>query len=267
MRIPVNTSSNGPAGRMLAVASGKGGVGKTVLSSALASAFSGKGEQTLLIDGDLGMANIDVQLGLQPDADLAAVLAGEVLLEDAVQRIMGGAIRAGGFDVISGRSGSGALSDLKPEAVGKLAAGVAALSLYYDRAILDLAAGADHSTMRLAMAADDVLIVINDEPTSLTDAYAFVKTLRRRDDSAAPLVVVNNAPSQEAALSAYGAFRKTCESFLGFTPQMVGSIAHDMAIPDSIRAQMPLAQRHPNCEAFRDVEKLAGYLAQGQKAA
>lgn len=256
-----------PAGRILAVASGKGGVGKTVLSAGLAHAFSLAGERALLIDGDLGMANVDVQLGLNPDADLAAVLSGEVLLEDAAVPVLGGAFEHGGFHVISGRSGSGNLANLKRDAVNRLATGLAALALSYDRAILDLAAGADHSTIRLALAADDVLIVINDEPTSLTDAYAFVKTLRRRDDGASPMVVVNNAPSEAAARNAYAAFRKTCESFLSFAPPLAGVIRRDSRVPESIRAQQLPSALFPDCLAAKDLESLAAGLAQTKKAA
>lgn len=259
--------SKAPAGRILAVASGKGGVGKTVIAAGLAQAFSAQGERLLLIDGDLGMANIDVQLGLSPDADLAAVMSGQVLLEDACQPVMGGARQRGGFDVIAGRSGSGGLAGLRPDAVNRLAAACATIALSYERAVLDLAAGADDATMRMAMAADDVLIVINDEPTSLTDAYAFVKRLRLRDESAAPLVVVNNAPTADKAREAYAAFRKTCQSFLGFAPALAGIIARDDHVPLTIRAQMPLSQRSPDCVAMCDIANLASALAAGREAA
>ncbi|MEE2526105.1 AAA family ATPase [Hyphobacterium sp. HN65] len=263
----MNLPSHAPAGRILAVASGKGGVGKTVLAAALAQAFSSKGERLLLIDGDLGMANIDVQLGLQPDADLAAVMSGQVLLEDACIPVLGGPAKPGGFDVISGRSGSGGLAGLRPDAVNRLAAACATIALSYERAILDLAAGADDSTLRLAMAADDVLIVINDEPTSLTDAYAFVKRLRIRDESAAPLVVVNNAPTLNKAREAYGAFRKTCQSFLGFAPALAGLVSRDEHVPLAIRAQSPLSLRSPDCDAMKDIACLAAGLAAGREAA
>ncbi|MCW5723330.1 MAG: AAA family ATPase [Maricaulaceae bacterium] len=256
-----------PAGRILAVASGKGGVGKTVISAGLAHAFSKLGERVLLVDGDLGMANIDVQLGLSPDADLGDVLAGRALLEEAALPVLGGAPERGGFDVISGRSGSGALAGLSAQAVSRLASGVTALALSYDRAIIDLAAGADAATLRLALAADDVIIVVTDEPTSLTDAYAFVKTLRLRDEGAAPLIAVNNAPDEGKARAAYATFRKTCESFLGFAPALAGCVQRDGKAPDAIRAQQLLAHRHPNCGAARDIEALAGALARGLKAA
>ncbi len=255
------------AGRILAIASGKGGVGKTTLSIGMSRALSMMGEQVLLVDGDLGMANIDVQLGITPKADITSVINGKVKLKDAVSPAIGGIHERGGFDVISGRSGSGALANLSGPGLTKLASGVAALALSYDRAILDLAAGADKSTVRLALTADDVIIVINDEPTSLTDAYAFVKTLRLHDDGASPLVVINNAPNLDAAHEAFGAFRKTCESFLSFTPTLAGVIRQDATVPAAIRNQTAVAVRAPDCDAAKDFQTLAGTLARGKEAA
>ncbi|OLF78207.1 cobyrinic acid a,c-diamide synthase [Maricaulis sp. W15] len=255
------------AGRILAIASGKGGVGKTMLSIGMARAFSQMGERCLLMDGDLGMANIDVQLGLQPNSDISSVINGRVAIADAVCPAMGSAAQKGGFDVISGRSGSGALANLAGPGLTKLATGVAALALSYDRAILDLAAGADRATIRLALTADDVVIVLNDEPTSLTDAYAFVKTLRLHDDGASPLVVINNAPSNNAANEAFSAFRKTCEAFLSFTPTLAGIVRRDPTVPAAIRAQTAVSLRAPQCEAAKDIQALAGSLARGKQAA
>ena len=140
---------------------------------------------------------------------------------------------------------------------------MAAASLDYDRMIIDLAAGAERATVRLAAAADDVLIVINDEPTALTDAYAFVKTLRLRDEGAAPFVVVNNAPDAEAAKKAYAIFARTCSSFLGFTPLLAGVVRRDAHVGEAIRAQAALAARHPGCDAAKDIASLAKALEQG----
>lgn len=254
------------AGPILAIASGKGGVGKTAISLALAQAFSRRGQRTLLVDADLGMANVDVQLGLNPAGDLGSVIAGRMTLPEAVAEACGGAQTRGGFDVIAGPSGSGALAGLDITAVGRIAAGVAAASLDYDRTLIDLAAGAERSTVRLAAAADDVLIVINDEPTALTDAYAFVKTLRVRDEGAAPFVVVNNAPDRESAHRAYATFSRTCQSFLGFTPPLAGIVRRDDRVPLAIRAQTALAVRSPDCAAVHDIAALARALEQGVEA-
>ncbi|MCC5995480.1 MAG: AAA family ATPase [Oceanicaulis sp.] len=251
------------AGPVIAIASGKGGVGKTALALALARAFALRKARTLLVDADLGMANVDVQLGLNPPGDLGAVVSGRLRLEEAVAPACGGSHRAGGFDVIAGPSGSGALAGLDIDAVGRLAGALAAASMGYDRTLIDLAAGAERATLRLAAAADDVLVVINDEPTSLTDAYAFVKTLRVRDEGASPFVVVNNAPGKAEALSAYAMFARTCESFLGFRPPLAGIIRRDPHVPGAIRAQAALDKRYPGTDAARDAGALAQALEQG----
>ena len=251
------------AGPALAIASGKGGVGKTAIAAALAQAFARRKARTLLVDADLGMANVDVQLGLETRGDIGGVVAGRITLEEAVSPVAGGAGRRGGFDVIAGPSGSAALADLDVTTVGRLAAGMAAASLDYDRLLIDLAAGADRATVRLAAAADDVLLVITDEPTSLTDAYAFVKTLRMRDEGAAPFIVVNNAPDRAAARAAYDTFARTCRSFLGFTPPLAGLIRRDPHVGLAIRAQSALADRYPGCDAARDITALARALEEG----
>ncbi|MGJ3232412.1 MAG: AAA family ATPase [Oceanicaulis sp.] len=265
LAIEAETAHRAPrrAGPVIAVASGKGGVGKTALAAALAQAFSRRKQRTLLVDADLGMANVDVQLGLNTKGDIGGVVAGRLSIEEAVSAACGGADRRGGFDVIAGPSGSAALASLDINSVGRLAAGMAAASLDYDRMIVDLAAGAERATVRLAAAADDVLIVINDEPTALTDAYAFVKTLRLRDEGAAPFVVVNNAPDAEAAKKAYAIFARTCLSFLGFKPLLAGIVRRDPHVGEAIRAQTALADRHPGCDAAKDVAALAKALEQG----
>src|SRR5690606_39532884 len=126
-----------------------------------------------LVDGGLRLANDDVQLGVAPESDLTAVIAGWVELEDAVCKVNGGAGSEIGFDVLPGRSGSGALAGLPAEEASRLAASLTALALQYDQVLVDLGAGIEDNVMRLARACDRCLIVANDEPTSMTDAYAF----------------------------------------------------------------------------------------------
>jgi len=248
-----------PAGRLIAIASGKGGVGKTTLAINLAHAFARRGERVLLFDGDLGLANIDVQLGITPYGDLAAVVAGSIEIDDAVTPVAGGT-DMGGFDVLAGSSGSGVLANIGDEVVAALAGGLCALALSYDRVILDLAAGVEASTMRLAVSADDVLVVVQDEPTSMTDAYAFIKTLRRRDDGASPSLLINASDGKTSAKRTAETLIKTCESFLHFTPSVAGVIRREAKIKDAVRRQTLLALRHPQAGALDDFDELADRL-------
>ncbi|MEL6285233.1 MAG: AAA family ATPase [Pseudomonadota bacterium] len=237
---------------IIAVASGKGGVGKTFMAITLASAFAQAGKRTLLVDGDLGLANVDVQLGIAPETDLAAVVAGWVELDDAVTPVDGGAAR-GGFDVLPGRSGSGALAELPPEDVARLAAGLSALALRYDQVIVDLGAGIETNCMRLARAADKALMVITDEPTSMTDAYAFIKVLRGYAPNVDPVIAINQADDRSGGQRTYEAMARACKQFLGFRPFLAGVVLRDEKVRDAIRSQKTLISTDPSSQAIQDV--------------
>ncbi|MEL6257595.1 MAG: AAA family ATPase, partial [Pseudomonadota bacterium] len=206
---------------VIAVGSGKGGVGKTFVSVSLAKSFARSGKRTLLVDGDLGLANVDVQLGIAPETDLAAVIAGWVELEDAVTAVDGGAAE-GGFDVLPGRSGSGALAELPQEEVARLAASLSALALQYDQVIVDLGAGIEANCMRMARACDRVVVVITDDPASMTDGYAFIKVLRGYAPNVEPVVAINQADNKVGGRRTYEAMARACQTFLVFRPRLAG---------------------------------------------
>ena len=244
---------------IIAIGSGKGGVGKTFMSITLASAFAQAGKKTLLVDGDLGLANVDVQLGIAPDTDLAAVIAGWVELEDAVTPVDGGSGQ-GGFDVLPGRSGSGALAELTPEEVARLAAGLSALALQYDQVILDLGAGIELNCMRLARAADKVVMIITDEPTSMTDAYAFIKVLKGYAPNVEQLITVNQCETRAAGQRTYEAVARACQTFLGFRPHLVGTVMRDDGVREAIRSQRTLISTDPSSQPIQDAIAIAHSL-------
>jgi flagellar biosynthesis protein FlhG len=277
MPAPMPTSStasprrdSAPAARVrlspapiFAIGSGKGGVGKTWLSSTLACIYARLNRRTLLVDGDLGLANVDVQLVVRPQADLAAVMRGWIELEAAVTPVLGGAGSSGGFDLLPGHSGSGALAALSIEDVAKISSGISALAMHYDRLILDLSAGIDPAVMCLARGADRVIVVTTEEPTALTDAYAFIKVMRAHLPDAAPWVIVNMADKRLTGRRVYEQLAKACEIYLGFRPALAGVITRDPRVPDSIRAQTPLPIRHPTSQAFEDCLAIVEALGAG----
>ena len=244
--------------KFVAIASGKGGVGKTWLAITLTHALARMGLKALLFDGDLGLANVDIQLGLMPKRDLAAVLDGAIGLSGAAMPY-----RTGGFDVIAGRSGSGALANLPPQRVTELRAALNGVGADYDRILLDLGAGIDRNVCQLAQSVGTTLVVTNEEPTSLTDAYALIKILK----SAAPghdiRIIVNMATTPRDGAQTYSTLLKACDSFLGCKPPLAGVVRRDPQVRDAIRAQAPILNRSPTCDAARDVEGIAANLFGG----
>jgi len=233
---------------IIAVASGKGGVGKTWFSVTLAHAFARHGQHALLFDADLGLANVDIQLGLMPQRDLGGVIAGRLSLEQA--RIH---YADGNFDVLAGRSGSGSLAALPPNRLATLGTDLVHMADRYDRVIMDLGAGIDRTVRGLSSRAGIVIVVTSTEPTSLTDAYAFIKVTMQANPSADVRVVVNSCATHAEGRRTYETLRKACDSFLKYAPPLLGVIRRDPKVLESIRNQIPLLTRFPNCNAADDV--------------
>lgn len=246
---------------MLAVASGKGGVGKTWLSITLAHALAQYNRNVLLFDGDLGLANVDIQLGLMPKRDLGSVLAGSISLKGAAQPYP-----RGGFDIIAGRSGTGSLSHVPPHRVSALMGEMAVLAPDYDQVVIDLAAGVERTTQLIAARCSRVLIVTNEEPTALTDAYALIKILAQHKVSTSVQIVINSAPSLREGERTYATLLKACENFLKISPKLAGIVRFDRSVRDSIRSQTPILNKFEGSDAARDVLAIAERLLPADQA-
>lgn len=241
--------------KIVAVASGKGGVGKTWFAITLSQALGRDGQRTLLFDGDLGLANVDIQLGLMPKQDLASVIAGKLTLPQAVTNYA-----EGQFDILAGRSGTGKLATLPSQRLVGLRDNLMRLAEKYDRVILDLSAGVDRTVQTLAAAAGTILVVSTDEPTSLTDAYAFIKLTIADHPDADLRIVVNMAESQSSGQATYETLHKACQNFLGRDLPLAGIVRSDKHVRDSIRHQTGLLTRHPTSEAAQDIEAITDRL-------
>lgn len=248
-----------PQGRLMAVASGKGGVGKTWLAITLSHALARSGRSVLLLDADLGLANVDIQLGLMPERDIGAVLEGSCTLAEAVIR------HQGGFDILAGRSGSGSLAAISVAELDDILAALRAMTRAYDLVIMDLGAGLDPHVRRMAVVADLLAVVATEEPTSLTDAYAVLKLHGADQGKGEAVVIVNQASSKSAGERTYQTLARACTAFLGRAPRLAGIIRRDDKVRDAIRRQTLLLERHPNTPAASDVEALGAALFSREK--
>lgn len=243
------------AGNMIAIASGKGGVGKTWLSITLAHALAKNNVKTLLFDGDLGLANLDIQLGLMPKQDLGSVIGGRLTLSQAIINH-----DAYDFDIIAGRSGSGGLVNITVNRLKALGGELKAIAENYDKVLIDLGAGVERTVLQLAYSAGKVIVVVTDEPTSMTDAYAFIKVTQTENPGIDIQVVANIVNSTREGERTYNTLLKACEGFLKISPPLLGVIRRDAKVPEAIRSQTSILTRSPNSEAASDVLIIAKKL-------
>lgn len=242
---------------LIAIASGKGGVGKTWLSVTLAHLIARSGRSVLLFDGDIGLANVDVQLGLTPQRDLGGVLSGRHTLKEAITHYA-----EGGFDIIAGRSGSATLATMPAEKLHAIAHSLQELQNDYDFVMIDLGAGIEQHVQYLASIASRCLVVVTDEPTSLTDAYALIKIAQNSKPAPDINIVINQAATQKEGEATYSAINKACVNFLNMSPPLLGIVRRDNKVKDSIRSQKSLLLKAPHSTAATDAAVISIKLMQ-----
>ena len=240
---------------LIAVASGKGGVGKTWFSITLAQSLSILKQKTLHFDGDLGLANVDIQLGLMAKYDIGSVVSGSLTLNQVVHHY-----DKGHFDVIAGRSGSAGLASLPVGRLQILGEDLNVLASSYDKVILDMGAGVEKPVRILSGLAEKIIVVCTDEPTSLTDAYAFIKIMTMQYTKCDISIVVNQANSLREGQRTYDTLLKACNNFLKINPPLLGIIRRDTRVRDAIRNQSTIFNRYPISEAAEDVYAIAKRL-------
>lgn len=242
--------------RIIAVTSGKGGVGKTHLSVNLALQCARRGVRTCLFDADLGLANVNLLLRLTPRHHLGDVIAGTHHLRDIVIR------DAFAVDIIPGSSGVAEMADLGPAALRRLGEEFLALA-DYDLMILDTSAGVGRNVMSFLRPAPEILLVVTPEPTALTDAYALVKLLLRDGYAGQLRVLVNLAQSERQARQTYEKFREVVRVYQGVELELFGWVPADPQVTEAASQQMPVTVLDPGGPAGAAIRRLAERLLAG----
>lgn len=238
--------------RALAVTGGKGGVGKTNVSVNLGVAAAEMGRRVMLLDADLGLANIDVVLGLHPQFDLSHVLRGERGLEEILVE------GPSGMKVIPGASGVQTLAELSPAEHTGLIRAFSEVAGDTELLIVDTAAGISDTVLSFSRAAHEIVVVVCDEPASITDAYAIIKLLNRDYGHQRFRVLANMVRSAQEGRELYNKMCRVTDRYLDVTLGFMGAIPYDDSLRKAVRAQRPVVQAFPRsraAQAFRNLAK------------
>lgn len=238
--------------RAIAVTGGKGGVGKTNISVNLAIAAAEAGRKVMLLDADLGLANIDVVLGLHPKYDISHVLRGERTLEEVM--VEGPA----GIRVIPGASGLQSLAELSRVEHAGLIRAFGELSGDVDTLIVDTAAGISDTVLSFARASHEIVIVVCDEPASITDAYAIIKLLNRDYGHQRFRILANMVRTAQEGRELYNKMLRVTDRYLDVMLSFMGAIPYDENLRKAVRAQRPVVTAFPRskvAQVFRSLAK------------
>lgn len=243
--------------RVITITSGKGGVGKTNFTINLAIELSKLNQRVTIIDADLGLGNIDVVLGLVPKKTLANVIRNEDNILDI--RIKG----PNGIDIISAGSGIKEMINLPKSEINHLINNFLLLNDTTDYILIDTGAGINDSVITFVEAANEMILVVTPEPTSITDAYAVIKNIGKTDKIIK--IVVNRVENSQEGNDVFNKLNSATKRFLNIELEKLGFIYEDPAVKKSVKSQKPFVLNFPNCIATKSVEHIAYNLISNSK--
>ena len=263
LRQKVQESSESSNARVIAVTSGKGGVGKTSLSVNLAVEMAKLGKKVVIFDADFGLANVEVMLGIRPTYNLLDLIHNNKTMPEIITR--------GPMDIgfVSGGSGVSELASLDKNSIKLLISEMIKLDKMFDVVIIDTGAGITDSVMEFVMVSPEVLLVVTPEPTSITDAYSLLKVLRRKNDFN-PLyktinVISNRVTSDGEGDEIFGKMNTVSSKFLNTKLEYLGSIPQDRNASMAIIEQKPVVNAYPNSPASKAICELARKLVNNEQ--
>lgn len=242
-----------PRCRVVAITSGKGGVGKTNLTINLALALKEQGKQVLILDADLGLANVDVLMGIIPSLTLSQVMKGEKNLRDVI-------VYEHGIGLIAGSSGVEEFLNLQKWQLENFLRELQQLDGMGDFIFIDTGAGISHQVLGFVLAATDIILVTTPEPSAITDAYALLKVIASKNKEAVVRLVVNRALNPQEAKQVLKKLRLVTKKFLALELLDLGHIVEDPRIPRAVKAQEPFLYVYPHSPASLCVHKVADKL-------
>ncbi|NBQ99823.1 MAG: MinD/ParA family protein, partial [Actinobacteria bacterium] len=245
--------------RIVALSSGKGGVGKTFLSLNLAAALANRGHSVWLFDGDMGLANVHVLLGIQPDFDISDALAGRCSL---AQTLFDGPC---GIKIIPGASGKRDMAELDPLEMTQVVEAIGSLEPAADFMLIDTGAGIGKHVTALARLADTIVVVVRDEPASLADAYGLIKVMHHDFGSLNFGILVNDASTIRRGQQVFDRLRQVALKFLELDLKLLGIVPHEPAVMAATRRRETLVTTAPQSAAAGAIMEIASGI-EGQRA-
>jgi flagellar biosynthesis protein FlhG len=240
--------------RVITVASGKGGVGKTNLVVNLGIALSRLGQRVVVMDADLGLANVDIIMGIVPMHSLSDVVRGAKSLEEIMVN------GPEGMKIIPGGSGLAELANLSPEQRDRLLDSLLTLETMADILLIDCGAGLSRTVLSFVSAADELIVITTPEPTAITDAYGIIKVVTKFKIHERVSLVVNQVRDHQEGNEIADRFADVSRKFLQVDVSFIGEICSDQQVVRAVKQQQPFITLYPRARATQDVQSIAGRL-------